>query len=300
VVNMNIREVKIIEVAPRDGFQIIEKFIETEKKLKIIDMLINSGIQKMQVTSFVNPKAVPQMKDAREVVKKSIEKHPDFEFTALVPNYKGAELAIESGIKELSYVISASEAHNMENVRRTVEESFKELKRIREDFKSTKIKLDIATTFGCPFEGDIDINKVIKMIHTGLDMEIDEIFLADTIGVANPKQIKEVIRAVKKEFEEIDFGLHLHDTEGMGLANVYAASQLGINKFESAAGGLGGCPFAPGAAGNVATEDLVNMFNKMGVETNISLAKLLETTDYIKENVKSNLSGHLSNVKRKV
>jgi len=297
---MNIREVKIIEVAPRDGFQIIEKFIETEKKLKIIDMLINSGIQKMQVTSFVNPKAVPQMKDAREVVKKSIEKHPDFEFTALVPNYKGAELAIESGIKELSYVISASEAHNMENVRRTVEESFKELKRIREDFKSTKIKLDIATTFGCPFEGDIDINKVIKMIHTGLDMEIDEIFLADTIGVANPKQIKEVIRAVKKEFEEIDFGLHLHDTEGMGLANVYAASQLGINKFESAAGGLGGCPFAPGAAGNVATEDLVNMFNKMGVETNISLAKLLETTDYIKENVKSNLSGHLSNVKRKV
>jgi len=297
---MNIREVKIIEVAPRDGFQIIEKFIETEKKLKIIDMLINSGIQKMQVTSFVNPKAVPQMKDAREVVKKSIEKHPDFEFTALVPNYKGAELAIESGIKELSYVISASEAHNMENVRRTVEESFKELKRIREDFKSTKIKLDIATTFGCPFEGDIDINKVIKMIHTGLDMEIDEIFLADTIGVANPKQIKEVIKAVKKEFEEIDFGLHLHDTEGMGLANVYAASQLGINKFESAAGGLGGCPFAPGAAGNVATEDLVNMFNKMGVETNISLAKLLETTDYIKENVKSNLSGHLSNVKRKV
>jgi len=297
---MNIREVKIIEVAPRDGFQIIEKFIETEKKLKIIDMLINSGIQKMQVTSFVNPKAVPQMKDAREVVKKSIEKHPDFEWTALVPNYKGAELAIESGIKELSYVISASEAHNMENVRRTVEESFKELKRIREDFKSTKIKLDIATTFGCPFEGDIDINKVIKMIHTGLDMEIDEIFLADTIGVANPKQIKEVIRAVKKEFEEIDFGLHLHDTEGMGLANVYAASQLGINKFESAAGGLGGCPFAPGAAGNVATEDLVNMFNKMGVETNISLAKLLETTDYIKENVKSNLSGHLSNVKRKV
>jgi len=300
VVNMNIREVKIIEVAPRDGFQIIEKFIETEKKLKIIDMLINSGIQKMQVTSFVNPKAVPQMKDAREVVKKSIEKHPDFEFTALVPNYKGAELAIESGIKELSYVISASEAHNMENVRRTVEESFKELKRIREDFKSTKIKLDIATTFGCPFEGDIDINKVIKMIHTGLDMEIDEIFLADTIGVANPKQIKEVIKAVKKEFEEIDFGLHLHDTEGMGLANVYAASQLGINKFESAAGGLGGCPFAPGAAGNVATEDLVNMFNKMGVETNISLAELLETTDYIKENVKSNLSGHLSNVKRKV
>ena len=297
---MNIREVKIIEVAPRDGFQIIEKFIETEKKLKIIDMLINSGIQKMQVTSFVNPKAVPQMKDAREVVKKSIEKHPDFEFTALVPNYKGAELAIESGIKELSYVISASEAHNMENVRRTVEESFKELKRIREDFKSTKIKLDIATTFGCPFEGDIDINKVIKMIHTGLDMEIDEIFLADTIGVANPKQIKEVIKAVKKEFEEIDFGLHLHDTEGMGLANVYAASQLGINKFESAAGGLGGCPFAPGAAGNVATEDLVNMFNKMGVETNISLAKLLQTTDYIKENVKSNLSGHLSNVKRKV
>src|SRR6056297_329056 len=297
---MNIREVKIIEVAPRDGFQIIEKFIETEKKLKIIDMLINSGIQKMQVTSFVNPKAVPQMKDAREVVKKSIEKHPDFEFTALVPNYKGAELAIESGIKELSYVISASEAHNMENVRRTVEESFKELKRIREDFKSTKIKLDIATTFGCPFEGDIDINKVIKMIHTGLDIEIDEIFLADTIGVANPKQIKDVIRAVKKEFEETDFGLHLHDTEGMGLANVYAASQLGINKFESAAGGLGGCPFAPGAAGNVATEDLVNMFNKMGVETNISLAKLLETTDYIKENVKSNLSGHLSNVKRKV
>ncbi|MDW7668386.1 MAG: hydroxymethylglutaryl-CoA lyase [Bacillota bacterium] len=297
---MNMKEVNIIEVAPRDGFQIIEKFIETEKKLKIIDMLISSGIQKMQVTSFVNPKAVPQMKDAREVVKKSIEKYPDFEFTALIPNYKGGELAVDSGIKELSYVISASESHNMENVRRTVDESFDELKRIREDFKDIKIKLDIATTFGCPFEGEIDINKVLKMIYTGLDMGIDEIFLADTIGVANPKQIKEVISVVKKEFKEIDFGLHLHDTEGMGLANIYASSELGINKFESAVGGLGGCPFAPGAAGNVATEDLVNMFEKMGVRTNISLSKLLKTTDYIKKNVKSNLTGHLSNVRRKV
>jgi hydroxymethylglutaryl-CoA lyase len=297
---MDIKELYIIEVAPRDGFQIIEKFIETEKKLKTIDMLISSGIQKMQVTSFVNPKAVPQMKDAREVVKKSIEKYPDFEFTALIPNYKGAELAVEAGVKELSYVISASESHNMENVRRTVDESFEELKKIRENFKNIKIKLDIATTFGCPFERKIDVKKVLEMIDTGLDMEIDEIFLADTIGVANPRQIKEVISIVKKEFEEINFGLHLHDTEGMGLANVYAASQLGINKFESAAGGLGGCPFAPGAAGNVATEDLVNMFEKMGVKTNISLSKLLKTTDYIKGNIKSNLTGHLSNVRRKV
>jgi hydroxymethylglutaryl-CoA lyase len=297
---MDIKELYIIEVAPRDGFQIIEKFIETEKKLKTIDMLISSGIQKMQVTSFVNPKAVPQMKDAREVVKKSIEKYPDFEFTALIPNYKGAELAVEAGVKELSYVISASESHNMENVRRTVDESFEELKKIRENFKNIKIKLDIATTFGCPFERTIDVKKVLEMIDTGLDMEIDEIFLADTIGVANPRQIKEVISIVKKEFEEINFGLHLHDTEGMGLANVYAASQLGINKFESAAGGLGGCPFAPGAAGNVATEDLVNMFEKMGVKTNISLSKLLKTTDYIKGNIKSNLTGHLSNVRRKV
>jgi hydroxymethylglutaryl-CoA lyase len=293
---MNVEKVLITEVCPRDGFQNIDKFIETPIKIEVVEKLINAGFRKIQVTSFVNPKAVPQMKDAAEVAKFMINKYPDIRFTALVPNLRGAQLASDCGIKEISYVISASERHNQENVRRSISESFEELKQIKTNLPDLKVKVDVATAFGCPFVGDISMEQVIMMIEKSMEIGADEIFLADTIGVANPRQVDNMLKELKSRYPGLRFGFHLHDTRGMGLPNTFVAIENGYDKFESAAGGLGGCPFAPGAAGNVATEDLVNMLHSMGIETGIDLGKLLETTVVIKENIKPDLVSHMSHV----
>jgi hydroxymethylglutaryl-CoA lyase len=290
--------VKIIEVCPRDGFQNLDNFIPTAKKIEIIEGLIDAGFKKIQTTSFVHPKAIPQMRDAAEIAAIVIPQHPEVTFTALVPNLHGAEAAYAAGIREISYVISASESHNRENVRRTIAESFEALATIRNRFKDISIKIDIATAFGCPFEGDVPIQQVFRMIDQAIAIGVDDIFLADTIGVANPSQMGTVLDAVTAKYPEIAFGLHLHDTRGMGLANVVIALQKGITTFEAAAGGLGGCPFAPGAAGNIATEDLVNMLQQMDYETGVNLDRLLKTVDIIKADVKSNLTGHLANICR--
>jgi hydroxymethylglutaryl-CoA lyase len=293
-----IKNASIIEVCPRDGLQNLEAYVPTKNKLELINLLASANIKKIQVTSFVNPKAVPQMNDAGEIVKIVLKKYPEVQFTALVPNLRGAALAYEVGIREISYVISASEAHNLANVRRTIEQSFEDLKAIKKEFKELKIKVDIATAFGCPFDGEVPVNKVLDMIDQAIKVDVDQIFLADTIGVANPEQMSKVLDAVVEKYPNVALGLHLHDTQGMGLANVLIAIQKGFGIFESAAGGLGGCPFAPGAAGNIATEDLVNMLEKMGINTDIDLDKLMKSVQYIKENIKENLSGHLANISR--
>lgn len=291
-------KVTLVEVGPRDGFQNIKEFISTDVKLSVIDGLVKSGFKRIQVTSFVSPKAIPQMQDAKAVAAEVLAKYPEVDFSALVPNAFGARSAKEAGIKEISFVISASERHNMENVRRTVAESFEELKKIREEMKEMVIKLDIATAFGCPFLGKTPVENVLKMIETGLEIGVDRIFICDTIGVANPKQVEVVIKAIRAKYPELDFGLHLHDTRGMGVANVLTALQNGVTLFESAAGGLGGCPFAPGAAGNIASEDLVNMFNEMGIESGVNLDTLLDTVDIVKKEIKKDLTGHMSNICR--
>jgi hydroxymethylglutaryl-CoA lyase len=193
-------------------------------------------------------------------------------------------------------VISASERHNQENVRRSISESFEELKQIKTNLPDLKVKVDVATAFGCPFVGDISMEQVIMMIEKSMEIGADEIFLADTIGVANPRQVDNMLKELKSRYPGLRFGFHLHDTRGMGLPNTFVAIENGYDKFESAAGGLGGCPFAPGAAGNVATEDLVNMLHSMGIETGIDLGKLLETTVVIKENIKPDLVSHMSHV----
>jgi len=220
-----IKKAHIIEVCPRDGMQNLDVFVATENKLKLIDDLVASGIKKMQVTSFVNPKAVPQMRDAAEVVKGVMAKYPDVLFTALVPNLRGAQSAYAAGVREISYVISASESHNKANVNSSIEASFNALETIKKEFIDLKIKLDIATAFGCPFEGDVPVEKIFEMIDKAITIGVDELFLADTIGVANPQQMAEVLDAVKEAYPAISFGLHLHDTQGMGLANVLMAVQ---------------------------------------------------------------------------
>ena len=289
-------EVQIVEVGPRDGFQSIKEWIPTELKLEIITSLIEANLRKIEVTSFVHPKAIPQMQDARDVVKEVLDKYDDEDIIALVPNLVGAETAWKAGIKQITYVISASERHNMENVRRTVEESFAELKSLKERIPDLQIKLDVATVFGCPFLGHIPVEQVYKMIDNGLAIGVDEICLCDTIGIANPKQVGDMLTKIRDRYPDRVFSLHLHDTRGMGLANTLVALQKGITIFESAIGGLGGCPFAPGAAGNIATEDLVHMLEQMGIKTNIQLPKLLETAQLIKNKINPNLTGHMVNV----
>ncbi len=294
------KSINIVEVGPRDGFQSIKKWIPTDLKLQIIDKLIEAGFKKMEVTSFVSPKAIPQMKDAKEIVQKLSEKHQNKEivFNALVPNLYGAKAAYESGIREITYVISTSVSHNKANVRRTREESFEELAKIKEIFSDLKIKFAVATVFGCPYEGEVKIEEVKWMVQNGINIGVDEFCLADTIGVANPLQIEKVLKELNATFKDIAFSLHLHDTRGMGLANVITALQNGVTTFESAVGGLGGCPFAPGAAGNIATEDLVNMVENMGIKTDINLDKVLSVIPIIKEKIKPVLTSHLAYVDR--
>ncbi len=294
------KSINIVEVGPRDGLQSIKEWIPTELKLQIIEKLIGANFKKIEITSFVSPKAIPQMKDAKEIARHLLKKYENkgVVFNALVPNLFGAKAAYESGIREITYVISTSPSHNRANVRRTREESFEELAKIREIFSDLKIKFAVATVFGCPYEGEIKIEEVKWMIQNGIDTGVDEFCLADTIGVANPLQIERVLKELNKTFKEIDFSLHLHDTRGMGLANVITALQNGVTTFESAVGGLGGCPFAPGAAGNIATEDLVNMVENMGIKTGIKLDKVLSVIPTIKEKIKPVLTSHLAYVER--
>lgn len=286
--------ISVVEVGPRDGFQNIKDWIPTDLKLEIIDKMVEANFKKIEITSFVHPRAIPQMKDAKEIVKHALQKHnSEVVFNALVPNLYGAKAAWESGIREITYVISASEAHNKANVNRTIKESFEELRTLRNELPDMRIKFDIATVFGCPFVGDVQVSQVIELIQQSIELQIEEVCLCDTIGIANPLQMKHVLTEIKNAFPDKEFSLHLHDTRGMGLANVIVAMECGIKVFESALGGLGGCPFAPGAAGNMATEDLVYMLHAMKIDTGINLGTLLDAVKTVKEEIKSDLTGHL-------
>ena len=286
-------KVTVIEVGPRDGFQNVKDFIATEDKIRIIELLRNAGVTAVEVTSFVHPKAVPQMADAKEVAEKVREKFPDLRAIALVPNERGAKNAWECGIKEVSYVISASEAHTQANVRRTVKESLEELGKIRQAVPELKVRLDIATAFGCPYAGKISQEQVFALMEEAKDFGIQEIVLCDTIGIADPVQVAGLAEAVKKRYPEFIYTMHLHNTRGQGLANILAAMQNGITSFETSVGGLGGCPFAPGAAGNAATEDFLNMLDYMGVESGIAGEEYLKAVAYVKAKVHADLTGNM-------
>ncbi len=286
-------KVTVIEVGPRDGFQNVKDFITTEDKIRIIELLRNAGVTAVEVTSFVHPKAVPQMADAKEVAEKVREKFPDLRAIALVPNERGAKNAWECGIKEVSYVISASEAHNQANVRRTVKESLEELGKIRQAVPELKVRLDIATAFGCPYAGKISQEQVFALMEEAKDFGIQEIVLCDTIGIADPVRVAGLAEAVKKRYPEFIYTMHLHNTRGQGLANILAAMQNGITSFETSVGGLGGCPFAPGAAGNAATEDFLNMLDYMGVESGIAGEEYLKAVAYVKAKVHADLTGNM-------
>lgn len=294
------KQIEIYEVGPRDGFQNLKTYIPLEEKLKIIDDLVASGVKHIQITSFVSPKAIPQLKDATDVAKVCLEKYKNVDFLALVPNLRGAKMAWEVGIKKISYVVSLSASHNKANINRTHEESYEELRKIMETYPEMHVCIDLATTFGCPFEGKESPEAVVAFMKDYVDLGVQEFNLCDTIGVANPKQVRAVIRAVQAAYPHLTLQVHIHDTRNMGMVNTLAAIEVGVDRIQSTLGGLGGCPFAPGASGNLATEDIVYMLNDMGYYTGVDFDGLLEASKHEKEVITDGIfSGHHMNIQSK-
>lgn len=290
--------VQVVDVGPRDGFQNLKEFIPTDVKLRVIDGMAAAGVKQMEITSFVNPRAVPQMADAGEVAKATVEKYGEsVRLIALVPNARGAENAMQSGLRDITYVISVSESHNKANVNRTVAESLDSLKGLVAAMPELTVRLSVATAFGCPFEGKTPYESVKGLVGSALELGIREIALCDTIGVANPRQVMELVGEIRPMDAGMKLALHLHDTRGMGLANTLAGLIAGVRIYETAIGGLGGCPFAPGASGNTATEDMLNMFGGMQIETGIDPGKYMEAVRIVQKDIQPELSGHVANVK---
>jgi hydroxymethylglutaryl-CoA lyase len=279
-------KVTICEVAPRDGFQMEKDWIQTEEKIRIVRELAKTGIQSMEITSFVHPRAIPQLKDAEEVVK-SVQDLTGIKFRALVPNVRGAQRAIDAGIKKLKLMLSATDSHSLSNANCLVEEAQNGFSPIIElaDKHGVKVGGSISVAFGCPYEGKVPLERIASIVERYNNMGINEISLADTTGMANPKQVFDMIGQLKSSFSQTTFTMHLHNTRGMALANAVAALQQGIVDFDSSIAGLGGCPYAPGASGNIASEDLVHALEEMGIETGINLTALIGVAKDVKQSL---------------
>ena len=277
------KQVKIFEVGPRDGLQNEDRFVATEKKIELINKLVDAGCEYVEVTAFVHPKWVPQMKDAKEVIA-GMEKQAGVMYNALIPNFKGLERAIESGLKEVVTIMSSSESHNTKNLNMTVSQSLQEIERINQHAAKNNVRVRsyIGTAYGCPMEGHVPVEKTIQIAQALESFGSYEISLGDTTGMANPKQSYEIAVAVKESLKQASLAAHFHRADGIEFANILASLDAGITVFDSAAGGLGGCPYAPGATGNIATETLVAMFERMGIATGIDPEKIKACGDFAK------------------
>lgn len=293
-------KVTVVEVGPRDGFQNEKEFIPTDRKVEIINMLSATGVTRMEATSFVHPKWIPQLRDAEEVLS-GIERNENIIYSALIPNEKGYDRALKSGIQQINLVVSASDSHNRNNLNSTTEDTLKGFDPIIEKAFSDGVRVQaiVATAFGCPFEGEVPGDRVLFVAGELVQKGVKDISLADTIGSGNPKQVYHLFSNASKEFPQVSFAAHFHDTRALGLANVLAAMEAGITIFDSSLGGLGGCPFAPGAAGNIPTEDLVHMLEEMGIKTGMDLDKLIECARYTEKILGRELPGHVWRAGRK-
>ncbi len=286
------RQVEIIEVGPRDGFQNLKEYIPAAEKIRIIEELIGAGVRHMQITSFVSPAAIPQLRDGREVAAAVLEKHPDLDLFALVPNFRGAQNAWETGLRKVTNVISLSSAHNMANIRRTHDQSFAELEKITAALPELNACLDIATAFGCPFQGkQREVEPLLAFERRAYDLGVRTFNLCDTVGMADPRQVREFITATRETFPDVRIEIHIHDTRGLGVACTLAGIEAGADGVQSTLGGLGGCPFAPGASGNTSTEDLVFMLEEMGYDTGIDFRKILSAAKREFKCIDGNYSG---------
>lgn len=268
--------VRINEVGPRDGFQLENVFIPTDRKIDTVDALSRTGLSKIQVTSFVRPQAVPQLQDAEEVMR-AIRRQEGVEYAVLVPNAKGAERAQPYGADVWETMLSVSDAHSRANANRNTAEAIEGMKDVVALAAEAGVTVvgGMATALGCPFEGRVPYERVDWVVRAYYDMGVRRLMIADTAGVADPVHVYDMCSRLRAGYPDLEFGLHLHDTRGLGLANVVAGMAAGIIDFDSSIGGLGGCPYSPGASGNIATEDLVHMLALMGVETGVDLDALI-------------------------
>src|SRR3954451_12406445 len=263
--------ISLREVGPRDGLQ-NEAPVPTEAKVALIDALSTTGVGRIEAVSFVHPKAIPQMADAAEVWS-AIKRDPSVRYSALVPNLKGAQRALEAGFREIEVVVSASDTHNRKNVNHSTEESLDQIAEIlasAHDAGAT-CQVIVSTAWGCPYEGDVPVERVVAVAGRALADGADTLSYGDTTGMATPSRVTRLVGETRSAFPDAALNLHFHNTRGTGLANVLAALELGVSDFDASVGGLGGCPYAPGASGNIATEELVHMVEDMGVATGVDL-----------------------------
>ena len=297
------KSVEILEVAPRDGFQAIKPFIPTEAKIKLIEELGACGFKRMEIGSFVSPKALPQMADTPEILKRA-KLPPGLRVMALVPNAKGLHLALEAGVNEISWVISVTESHNRSNVNRSVNESFQGFADAWRGLggKRPKLRLGLSTCFDCPWEGRVPEESVVRAVERVIEIAPEvEIGICDTTGRAAPDHVASMFGRLLPRYasDHVTFAYHGHDTYGLGVANAIEAYRQGVRVIDGAAGGLGGCPFAPGAAGNTASEDLVFAFEHMGIATGVDFRRLLAAADHVAEVEPRQAGGKLRSVPRR-
>jgi hydroxymethylglutaryl-CoA lyase len=268
--------ISLREVGPRDGLQ-NESPVPTEAKVELIDALSHTGVRRIEAVSFVHPKAIPQMADADEVWKR-IARNDDVRYSALVPNLRGAQRALDAGFAEIEVVVSASDTHNRKNVNRSTEESLDDIAALIElgHAAGSTVQVIVSTAWGCPYEGDVPVERVLSVAARAVRDGADGLSFGDTTGMATPARVQRLVGEFRSRHPETPLNLHFHNTRGTGLANVLTALELGIDDFDASVGGLGGCPYAPGATGNVATEELVHMVEDMGVATGVDLKAMID------------------------
>jgi hydroxymethylglutaryl-CoA lyase len=281
-------DVTLYEVGPRDGLQNESRLIPTGDKIQLIDALSDTGLRSIEITSFVNPKWIPQLADGVEVAQR-VRRRPGITYSALVPNRQGFDSAVKAGMQEIAVFLSASETHNKKNVNKTIAATLQAFGEVVPPAleRGMRVRAYVSTVYGCPYEGKVDPGKALELCRALRAMGCYQISLGDTIGVANPRQVRDVLSRVLAETPIEAVAVHFHDTRGTALANILVAVEMGITTVDAALGGLGGCPYAPGASGNVATEDVIYMLEEMGVKTGVDLDKLIDCS-----RLASTLVGH--------
>ena len=276
------KSVRIVEVGPRDGLQNETNTVPTDDKAQFVRLLADAGVREIEVASFVHPKWVPQLADARELIA-MLEVRDGVRYSALVPNMKGLDRAVESGISRIAVFTAASETFNRKNINMGIDESIEVFRPVVEQAlaKDISVRGYVSTCWICPYEGRISRDKVAEVIGQLFDLGLDEVSVGDTIGGATPDEVEKTLDLLLDRFESDRLAMHFHDTYGMAIANTYQALQMGITTFDSSAGGLGGCPYAPGALGNVATEDLLYLFDRLGIKTGVQLSGIRRASNFI-------------------
>lgn len=278
------KKVQIVEVGPRDGLQNEKIWVETETKIALIEKLADAGLTKIEAASFVSPEWVPQMKDAFEVLS-GIERRPGVTYPVLTPNLKGFERALEAGVTEVAVFGAASEAFSQKNINCSISESVERFRPVLEAAQKNNVRVRgyISCVLGCPYQGEVPLENVVNLAENMLEMGCYEISLGDTIGIGTPLKAKKMVETVAEKVPVSNLALHFHDTRGQALANIYACLELGVSVIDTSVSGLGGCPYAQGASGNVATEDVVYMLHGIGIKTGVDIEKLIETGRFISD-----------------